>query len=215
MEAERRLELLAQPAAPQVIDAAALHTRQLYLGLQPDGHVNSIFEKTVSDLRQHGTMTADVQRAWRNLRRRVVSPGVAEQLDGINETLVVGACSGSEVSTATFAFADGSYLILMDQGLATLTWLAAQLYATTRTSMLAGLTPSAESLAPEAAARTLRLGVTWLAVGGRPGKTPPLALSLDEIVIAGHLSTRSISLSLRTRQPISSWDILISPIGLA
>jgi hypothetical protein len=104
-----------------------------------------------------------------------------------SDVVALGACSGGEVSAASFTFADGSYLILFDHGLATLTWLTAQLHAITRTTPLLDLPAPSEPREPDAAARILRLASSWIAAGGRARVGLPLVMSTDEITAAGAL----------------------------
>jgi hypothetical protein len=186
-EAERRLELLALPASDEVLRAAVEHAGRVYVPSDaPDGYAAQ-FRTAVSDLQRFGTMTADVRKAWRNLRRRIRDKGVSARVAELTDVVALGACSGGEVSAASFTFADGSYLILFDHGLATLTWLIAQLHAISRTTPLLGLPAPSDPLEPDTAARALRLASSWLAAGGRAGVSPPLVMSTEEITAAGVL----------------------------
>jgi hypothetical protein len=186
-EAEWRLELLALPASDEVLREAVEHAGRVYVPPDAaDGYVAQ-FRAASSDLQRFGTMTADVRRAWRNLGRRIRDEGVSARVAELSDVVTLGACRGGEVSAASFAFVDGSYLILFDHGLATLTWLIAQLYAISRTTPLLGLSPPPDPLGPDAAARVLRLASSWLAAGGRAGVSPPLVMSTEEITAAGVL----------------------------
>ncbi|WP_157520868.1 hypothetical protein [Herbidospora daliensis] len=113
--------------------------------------------------------------------------GASERLSQISSKLVVGACSGGEVSTATFAFDDGSFLILMDHGLANLTFFSAALYVASRNSPLLGRPVIGEQVDSVTAARAIRLAVAWVAAGGRAGQVPPLKLTLEELEMASLL----------------------------
>ena len=186
-EAERRLELLALPASDEVLRAAVEHAGRVYVPPgAPDGYVAQ-FRAAAADLQRFGTMTADVRKAWRNLGQRIRDEGVSARVAELSNVVALGACSGGEVSAASLAFADGSFLILFDHGLATLTWLIAQLHAISRTTPLLSLPAPPNPLEPEAAARVLRLASSWLAAGGRAGVTPPLVMSTEEITAAGVL----------------------------
>jgi hypothetical protein len=186
-EAERRLELLALPASDEVLRAAIEHASRAYVPLDaPSGYVAQ-FRAAASDLLRFGTMTSDVRKAWRNVARRIRDEGVSMRVADLADKVSLGACSGGEVSAASFAFADGSYLILFDHGLATLTWLVAQLHAISRTTPLLSLPAPADPLAPDVAVRVLRLASSWIAAGGRAGITPPLMMSTEEITAAGVL----------------------------
>ena len=113
---------------------------------------------------------------------------MAEHLADLSKVLSIGACSGGEVSTATFGFGDGSYLILMDHGLANLTFLAAAVYVLSNQTPLLGQQPCTEPLDPTVAVRTLRLATSWLAAGGRAGFVPALRMTGQEVMLAGALT---------------------------
>lgn len=184
-EAERRLELLALPARDEVLRAAIEHAQRVYVPPDATSEYTAQFRAAASDLLQFGTMTSDVRKAWGNLARRIRDEGVSSTIAGLSGRVSLGACSGGEVSAASFAFGDGSYLILVDHGLATLTWLAAQLHAVTRTTPLLGLPAPPDPLEPVTAARVLRLASSWIAAGGRAGVCPPLAMSSGDITASG------------------------------
>ncbi len=186
-EAERRLELLALPASDEVLRAAIEHASRAYVPTDAASGYTAQFHEAASDLLRFGTMTADVRKAWQNLGRRIRDEGVSAQVAGLSEKVSLGACSGGEVSAASFTFEDGSYLILFDHGLATLTWLIAQLHAISRSTPLLGLPAPSDPLEPNVAARVLRLASSWIAAGGRAGMCPPLIMSTEEITAAGVL----------------------------
>lgn len=191
-EAARRLAVLAQPAADEILQRANEHARQLYLPDDATEELRAQFESAWSALSAHGTMTGDVVSGWKRLLDRVRDQGVRAKLASIDAVTAVGACSGGEVTAGTFRFDDGSNLILFDHGLATLTWLAGQLAvvtgnATDATPLSTGDATVENQADPVLAARTLRLAISRLAAGGRAGVTPPLKLDARETGIAGLL----------------------------
>jgi hypothetical protein len=186
-EAKRRLELLALPASDEILRATIEHASRIYVPPDAASGYTAQFREAASDLLRFGTMTADVRKAWQNLGRRIRDEGVSTRVAELSEKVSLGACSGGEVSAASFTFDDGSYLILFDHGLATLTWLIAQLHAISRTTPLLRLPAPSDPLDPEVAARVLRLASSWIAIGGRAGVCPPLTMSTEEITAAGVL----------------------------
>lgn len=187
LEAQRRFDLLAQRATPDVIEASIEHARTLYGHEQADPQLAAHFRAAAETLASDGTNADDPRRAWAMLRQRVCDERMSVRLTQISDVLVLGATSGGEVSAATFAFPDDSYLILTDQGLATLTWLTAQLHVVSRRTPLLGHPPPADPVDPTAAAQTLRLATSRIAGGGRAGVNPSLILGRDELALAGAL----------------------------
>ena len=173
MEAHERLALVSLPAEPGVVQAAIEHMERLVDNGALDNNDASDLRLAAAALSQHGNMSGDVERAWRALRSRLQDPRVITIVDGLDSRVARGACSGGEVSAATLGFIDGSYLILVDHGLATLTWLAAGLTVTTAD--------------PAVCARAIRLALARPATRNRAGPTPSLALSSAEIRRAGAL----------------------------
>jgi hypothetical protein len=184
-EAELRLALLALPASDEVLRNAIEHAVRVYLPPDSAEEYAAQFRAAADDLLRFGTMTADVRKAWQNLRRRIRNEDIVTRVAELSAVVALGACSGGEVSAASFTFSDGSYLILFDHGLATLTWLIAELHAISMTAPLLGMAAPTAPLDQQAAARVLRLAASWIAAGGRAGVSPPLRMSTEEITAAG------------------------------
>lgn len=185
LEAQRRFELVAQRATPDTITTSVEHARALYLTANPE--LDAKFHEAAEALAVDGTNAADTRRAWALLRDRVHDDQVSARLAKISERLVLGATSGGEVSAATLAFRDESFLILMDHGLANLTWLIAQLFVVSRTTPLLGHPPPDDPVDAMVAAQTLRLATARISGGGRAGVNPSLVLVGDELALAGAL----------------------------
>lgn len=186
MEAHDRLALLAQRASPDILTK----TFDVMRGHVQSGRISTAdldhLDRAIADLDKHGTMTAMVERGWQMLRERVQDPSLSARIEALETRVARGACSGGEVSTATFAFVDESFLILVDHGLAGLTWLGAQLSALTSASPTQIMQPTTRVPAT-AAARALRLGVAYTSLGGRAGVLPPMMLPSADLRLAGAL----------------------------
>lgn len=187
LEAQRRFEWLVQRGDPGVIEATIEHARTLYLQDQADPSLAAQFRASAAALTEDGTIAGDARRAWAMLRRRVGDERVSARLAEISKQLVLGATSGGEVSAATLAFPDGSYLMLTDHGLVNLTWLAAQLFVVSRRTSLMGFPPPEDPVDLTAAAQALRLAVSRISAGGRAGINPSLVLVKEELALAGAL----------------------------
>ncbi|MGW5083059.1 hypothetical protein [Micromonospora echinospora] len=187
IEAQRRFDLLTQRARHDVIEASVEHARTLYRQDQMEPGLAAQFQAAAAALAGEGTNADDTRRAWSALRERVRDVHVSRRLAEITDSLVLGATSGGEVSTATLTFPDNSYLIMMDHGLSNLTWLIAQLFVVSRRTPLLGHPPPGNPVGITAAAQALRLTTARIAGGGRAGVNPSLVLGRDELALAGAL----------------------------
>ncbi|MCX2947045.1 hypothetical protein [Lentzea sp. NEAU-D7] len=186
-EARRWLERLTLRASEDVVARSIGHAETLHFGAGSQAELRAEFDAASAALFQFGTMSGDVHKAWSALCGRIGDDGVSERLSAISEQLEIGATSGGEVCAETRAFADGSYLIMVDHGMANLTWLAASLFVLSRRTTLLGVPPAHAPLDAEIAARALRLSVARIAAGGRAGVVPSLILQPTELSLAGAL----------------------------
>jgi len=186
MEAHDRLRLLAQPAPAAILDAAVGLVRDHVAAGRMEVVDPDQLEHAIVELTKHGNMTAMIERAWELLRERVRDETVQGLLDGLDSRTARGACAGGEVSAATFGFGDGSYLVLVDHGLATLTWLAAQL-AVLCSDVSDEPSRSEAGISAEVAARAMRLGASRSAVQVGGASVPSLLLGGEDTVVASEL----------------------------
>ena len=186
MEAHDRLRALALPASDTILDAAIGLVRDHVAARRMDVVDADQLEHAIVELRKHGTMTSMIERTWELLRERVADTSVQGAIDALEPRTARGACSGGEVSAATFGFGDGSYLILVDHGLATLTWLAAELAVLCSDAGDEQETGDV-SVPAEVAARAMRLGAARSAVQIGAGSVPSLLLRGDDMLLASDL----------------------------
>ncbi len=220
-DAEARLSLLWLAGHdPDAVDKGVQHFENTYAtgaGAPFEDFAGAAIE-LAEQVRENSTMTGELRRTWSRLRARIKDEQISTQLEELQESVVVGAVRGGDVSAASMRFPDGSHLVVVDHGLSLLTWHAAALIAirwtptdgedrsshSERASAIAkgprsSRAPGTDSgsgdgdsdsppLARLATARALRLATSRLAVGGRAGVIPPLVLSRKEMEIASRLT---------------------------
>lgn len=90
MEAHDRLNLLLIRADGPNVDSAIAVVREHLAAGRMDAVDSAQFDEAATELRQHGTMTARVDRAWEMLRQRIVDPSIGESLSALDPVTARG-----------------------------------------------------------------------------------------------------------------------------
>lgn len=168
----------------QAVERGIEHFHHLYGDLESAyaDHADST-SAAEEGLRQTGTMTVELTRAFERFVERVRDEHISSALQDLRERLSLGAVRQGLLSAATMKFPDASHLLLVDHGLAALTWFAAGMAMTTLAA-----SQSRPPQALQAPAHAFRLATSRLAVGGRAGICPPIVLDAATFGPAGTLT---------------------------
>lgn len=185
-DAQDRLQLLwIAGRDPDAVELGVEHFHSLYPSIRDDPTLGPMTAETEAGLRATGTMTGELVRSVNRLvERNAEAPWVNELTQAVGG-VVVGAVRGGEVSAATLRFPDQSHLLLVDHGMAAVTWLAASMVAIIGRDRRDGVSHGDSGEEAHGEACAFRLALSRAAAGGSASLLPPMALSLDELRVAG------------------------------
>lgn len=185
-DAQDRLALLwAAGRNPDAVELGVEHFHSLYPSMRDDPTFGPMTAETEAGLRATGTMTGELVRSVKRLVARNADAPWVNELTQAVAGVVVGAVRGGEVSAATLRFPDRSHLLLVDHGMAAVTWLAASMVAILGRDRPAGESQSGSGEEALGEACAFRLALSRAAAGGSANLIPPMVLSVDELRVAG------------------------------